>query len=114
MYAGDGVKNFIFLCCCTAELYTNSGAAELPHALISASRLRVDCDVEDSCMLLANPSFNFGVKRAFEFSQRALWARWHARFHCHRHVISDAAGIAVSSEGSVCLLALLLAKDAAT
>ena len=62
----------------------------------------------------AHPSFNFGVKRAFEFSQRALWARWHARFHCHRHVISAAAGIAVSSEGSVCLLALLLAKDAAT
>ena len=61
MYAGDGVKNFIFLCCCTAELYTNSGAAELPHALISASRLRVDCDVEDSCMLLASPFFNFGA-----------------------------------------------------
>ena len=75
MYAGDGVKSFIFLCCRTAELYTNSGAAELPHALISASRLRVDCDVEDSCMLrftcscmlLASPSFNFGASVHLNF-----------------------------------------------
>ena len=62
------VMGYITLfCCCTAELYTNSGAAELPHALISASRLRVDCDVEDSCMLLASPFFNFGASVHLNF-----------------------------------------------